>query len=1120
MIAATDFRLYHSSALDVLAALMAEELRRPVAGRGLLEPDVILIPQPAMRRWLQATLAEKFGVAANLKFLAPGEFVQQALDANLGASNTDLDAEALCWRLHAALGDVELLSRPALASIAAHLRDGDAGKRWALAEELARVYTRYSAWRRDWLLRWDDGADPDDPQAILWRAVTHGRTHRARRIGEYLARFSDGDGRPEGLPARLFVFAALNISPDVLRVLASQARIGTLHFYLPNPTREYWGDLQSRQMQGPDENPLLRDWGAAGRDFVALLEGYEVVHPSLDIKAHPDPAPADPQQPCSLLRQMQSDLLHRRAPPVQAQRAAVDRSDCSLQFHACHTRLRELQVLHDRLRVLLDPTLPEGRSFDPPLQPREIAVLAPDIDLYAPYLDAVFGGAGEHGREGRIPYTLADSSPLQCEPLAEVFLRLLALPVSRFGLEDVLDLLASPALAEAFDVGPEDIERLRSWLHAAGARWGLDAEHRDRSGAPRETAYTWQFALDRLLLGHASDSEALIGGVAPWTDLEGGVLTAMDALLRLLRVLARHEARFRVPMPPAQWRDLLQALLSVLLPRPPRDRAAARSLERLRTLIVEFADQAERAGVDEAVPFELVRTCFTARLNEADTRAPLLTGGVSVARMVPMRLLPFRVVCLLGMNEGEFPRSDPAAGLNRLTAELGTERRRPGDRSIREDDRFLFLQLFAAAQEVLYLSWIGKDPRDGSDREPSTLVTELLAAAAACHMPPVSGESPVAQQLVLQHPLQPFSAAAFGDGKDPRRFSCRDDWRGAALPAALRTPLPAWLPRDVSLPESGEAEQVLSLTALRQFFRAPAEQFLRQRLHLRLPILEDVLDDIEPLQLPDSALEQHGLKSALFDALVAGHAWSDILATLRARGLLPAGPMGEQVLEALRSEIGPYVDVFLNWQGGAVPTDVALDVDIDGLRLQSHLREVYPHGAVRMRFGKPSGNSVLRNGMDWLLLGAAGVDLGLVEIEEREGVGIAAFPRTPCDRERAIDALRLLLALRRDGLRTPLAFAPYSSWALYESRENPARGLKHAARKWNGGSWDKGFAEGSEAGSRLALRGRDWFTQREEAAEFARVAGLVFGALTLAQPEPIVIDGVSLPESDETEGAE
>src|SRR5690606_10100436 len=203
----------------------------------------------------------------------------------------------------------------------------------------------------------------------------------------------------------------------------------------------------------------------------------------------------------------------------------------------------------------------------------------------------------------------------------------------------------------------------------------------------------------------------------------------------------------------------------------------------------------------------IVRAHFTAALSEADTRAPLLTGGVSIARMVPMRLLPFRVICLLGMDDCEFPRRDPAGGLDRLAADLAGGRRMRGDRSTRDDDRFLFLQLFAAAQDVFYASYQGADPRDGSAREPSVLVADLIAAADAQHVP----QAKAGEALVVRHPLQPFAPAAFGGDGEPRRFSYHAQWWPAASqPAQTRVALPAWFGDAALAPVDAETGAALS----------------------------------------------------------------------------------------------------------------------------------------------------------------------------------------------------------------------------------------------------------------------------------------------------------------------
>lgn len=1119
----SDFRLYHSNALDVLAALLADTLRQPAPGQPLLAPDIVLIPQMAMRRWLQATLAQAHGIAANLEFLTPGEFVRRALDANPAATEApgdagDFDAAALRWRLYDVLARPERLRDPALASVRGYLGEGagaDPLKPWSLAGELAAVFEKYQAWRRDWLLAWEAGQAPRDAQAELWRRIAGGHRHRARRIDDYLMRFAHHDApAPQGLPSRLFAFATLNVSPDVLRVIATQARAGTLHFYLPTPTRKYWGDLATlaerlRDAQADpfqaedDDNPLLQAWGAAGRDFMAVLGGYDVVHPSGEIAAYADPetAPAAAAARDSLLQRLHRDLLHRRAPPALPWRDRVDTGDPSVQVHACHTRLREVQVLHDQLRGLL-----EDARFDPPLQPREIAVLAPDIDPYAPHVAAVFGGLA--GQPGFIPYALADVSPLAAEPLAEVFLRLLALPVSRFGLNEILDLLATPAIAAQAGLEPGDLDRLHHWLHAAGARWGLDAAHRQRHDAPADDAWTWRFALDRLLLGHASGDDDEIAGVAPYSDIEGGALAALDALIGLLRVLARHERTLATALTPAQWRERLLGLLQALLPQRPRDAADQRTLDRLRQLLDAFAADARHAGFDGVVPAEVVRAHFQAALAATDTRAPLLGGGVSLGRMVPQRLIPFRVICLLGMNDGDYPRRDPAGSLNRLAAELGAGTRRRGDRSLRDDDRFLFLQLFSAAAAVFYVSYLGADPRDGSVREPSIVVAELLDVAARYHANPEAAR----KALVLAQPLQPFAPAAFGgsdaDGiaGEPRRFSYRGEWRAAAVAGNVARHAPgAWLA--APLPAPDVAETLLPLAELRAFLRDPPGMFLRQRLGLRLPDAAAAAADVEPLVLPARGLRRQQLQQAVFDALVADQEGDGAVdparlhARLRARALLPSGPLGRRQLDTLLADVRPYAAAFAGWRTGEAQSR-SVDLDLGDVRLQGRIDGVYATGLARFRFDALHGPAQIAHGLDWLVLSALGDARPLVQFADIDGrPGPHLRPALAPAQARA--ALRTLVGLRRYGLRDALPFLPRAGWLYWRQRDDgdgdDLRGWAKAEAQWRGGA--RSWGEAGTPGARLALRGRDPFADDALGEEFRTIARSLFDAVVLGQGE-------------------
>lgn len=1103
MAAAPDFRLYHSNSLEILAGLMAEELRRPAPAQGLLEPDVVLIPQPSMRRWLQATLAQAHGIAANIVFLTPGEFVAHALDSNVEGRADDLDVEAMRWRLHALLSDTQVLRDPALRPLRGYLQAGideiDALKAWSLAGELASTFDKYGAWRRDWLLAWDDGAAPRDPQAALWRRLAAGRPHRARRIARYLERFgADGDAAPAGMPARLFAFATMGISPDVLRVIASAARAGTLHFYLPSPTRPYWGDvrtLPARLALGDaaafgddvdaDDNPLLQAWGAAGRDFMAVLGGYEIVHPSFELPVYDDPEERGDDIPAgeTLLARMKRDLLQRRPPPAEAWRQALALDDPSLQVHACHTRLREVQVLHDQLRALL-----EDPRFDPPLQPRDIAVLSPDIDPYVPYVEAVFGGV--HGTRDFIPYTIADTSPLASEPLAEVFSRLLALPVSRLGLNEVLDLLATPAIAHHAGLDALSLERLREWLEDAGARWGLDGAHRARHGAPEDTLYTWQFALDRLLLGHATGSDALLGDVAGAPHLEGGDIAALDVLVGLLNVLRRYERALSNALTPEQWRERLLGLLAAVLPERPRDVSDERALDRLRALIGEFAEGARRAGVVTPIEPDVVRAHFDALLAQPDTRAPLMTGGVSFGRMVPMRLLPFRAICVLGLNDGEFPRRDPAGGLNQIVRELDGAQRRRGDRSLRDDDRFLFLQLFASANDVFYLSYLGCDPRDGSMREPSVLVGELLDVAAAYH----ADAKATRARFVVRHPLQPFSAEAFGadgEGVDPRRFSYRSEWQAAAgTSPARRREHPPWVTAALPPPDPPALE--VGLDELARFLRHPPQEFLRQRLQLRLPEVGVPVQDVEPLALAWRMRDD--LRSKVFDALVAQRTLQ-LDRRLRAQGLLPPGVLGLRLLDAIVEEIEPLAREFAGWCGDAEAEVHAFELDVDGRRLHGRLAPLHAHGLARLRFGSLHGPAQIAHGLDWLIACALGRATPLLQFVLQDGRA-DVIERAPVDAARAREVLAALLRLRDDGIREPLPFGAYAGWLWYDGQDE--RALDKARDKW----FDThGWAEGLTPAARLALRGRDPFAREESIARFQSIARRVFDAVQQARAE-------------------
>jgi exodeoxyribonuclease V gamma subunit len=412
----------------------------------------------------------------------------------------------------------------------------------------------------------------------------------------------------------------------------------------------------------------------------------------------------------------------------------------------------------------------------------------------------------------------------------------------------------------------------------------------------------------------------------------------------------------------------------------------------------------------------------------------------------------------------------------------------------------------------------------GSAREPSTVVSELLAAAAAYH---ASGD---ADALVLRHPLQPFAPAAFGSG-DRRRFSYRAHWHPAAgRLSGMRAPLAPWMDAATVLapPPDAEVETELSLDALRRFLMAPAEQFLRQRLGLRLPELEDAGEDVEALRAPGRGLARSQLQRAVFDALLAGDGGDALQAALRARGLLPSGPLGRRALAEVMQEVLPYAECFAAWRGDAraQARAIPLEVAIDGLRLHGRIADAWPQGIARLRFGAPNGPSVLRNGLDWLFASAAGEALAFFEFHADKERGVGPHQRPPLDPAQARDALRVLVGLHAKGLRQPLPFAPRSAWLYYSAANaergtraaNAKRGIEAARDQWQGG--DRQWAEGGEPALALALRARDPFGDRDALREFVATAQSVFAAVTSGlpnapEPDEAAIAGAPLDGDDD-----
>lgn len=1095
---AAGFHLVSSNRLEALAGHLAARLAEPAGEHAPLWPDTILVPQPTLRRWLQAWLARRLGIAANLRFLTPSEFTWTLLRAGHAGlpAESPWDGARLRWRLYALLG------HDAPAEVAAHLSRAPAGDgaqalaRWRLAESLAATFDRYQAYRRQWLEDWQAGDAPHDWQAVLWRRLLADGAGppRSRLLGDWLRRHDGTGAPPPGLPPRLSAFGTVHVSPDVLRLLAVCAQHAAVDLYRPSPCAEYWGDIEALRTvlrrdgaqalpaaldAAQHDNPLLQAWGTAGRDFDAQLFAYDLVQPDRETDLSVEP-PRD-----TLLHALQADVFARRAPQHLP---APHMHDVSLQVHACHSRLREVEVLHDRLRAMLDPDTDAGQRFDPPLQPSQVAVLAPNIGDYLPLVRAVFGGVPADDPL-HIPYTLSDRPQAQAHPLVGLFLSLPGLRDARRTVSEVRDLLAVPQVMAAHELGEADLDRIVDWCAAAGIAWGEDELQREALGLGRWREHSFAFGLDRLLLGYAlgEDGQDLHDAagqtIAPCPAPEGADAERLDALVLLLSRLHRLSRWLQHPHPAQAWRERLAAEFNVLLPARARDDAEQQARRIVLDALDAFATQAADAG---ALPVEVVAAALGDALQAPSPHQPFLGGGVTFAGMVPLRTVPFRAICLLGMDAEAFPRREPPGDINRIAAEAAQGTRQPGDRSVRADDRFLFLQLLAAAGDAFHVSYGGRDARDGSVREPSALVSELLDVAQR-YLP--DGEDAHAL-LRVEHPLQPFSPQAFGAG-DGRRFSYRAQWRQPARAGALAAVAP-FVAAPLPAPAAGDV-QALSLDELQGLLRNPARAFLRGRLDLALPWRDDAAgDDREPQG--EDALARHRVRAAL---LAQPH--DD--PALRARGLLPPGHEGAALAAGVRDGAMHLRAHAAEYLGTAAPRGVDARIALPGLSLDARLPGVHGTRRAVLLASRFKGKHWLRAVVDHLVLASALGEDAQTRIfhlqENRDGTEEVATRDLPTlAAGEATRRLADLAALWHEARLRPLPFAPDAAWAYVEALDDGD--APHAAWKKAHAVFDhrNGYGDANDPWFALAFRPHGLMADRDSDAGrgFAVLARRIFGA--------------------------
>lgn len=978
-----------------------------------------------------------------------------------------------------------------------HLAGDDADWRLVqLAHRIADVFDQYVTYRPDWIARFESTDEPaaipdfDGPDAAwqmrLFRALVEdlGPGHMANRAADFLeaigrppawrrggavARPVRPSSSPRGalmartprrsrealaerircrFPDAIEIFAISTLPPLHLEVVRGLATLVDVRLSILAPSRAWYSELWRELREGDTGTAtpiaaLLSGLGRLGADFQkTIVEGASPDGGEEDRFVVPDAGSAAP----SLLARLQARLLDLDEGELDEAARLVARDDDSLRLHLCHGPRRELEVV---LGLLRDAFL-----RDDSLRPEDVIVMAPDIDAIAADVEAVFGADADADGQGGLPFRVADRGAYRRSPVAEAFRRLLALIGTRMARSAVFDWLAQADVAARFGLDEAGVDALSDWAERAGYRFGLDEAQRASIALPPERGHTLAGSLDRLVLAHAlGETRDVVAGLAP-IGLDAFAEPAwIGAIGEVESLLAEATRESRKPRPVAEWTRWLGDLLARSV-----DRRDANSHEHVAILAVleRIRSAAQSVGFTSELDFEAIRERVVGVLEQAPAPQAFLAGGITFCQLVPLRAIPFRVVVVTGLVDGQFPRSHAALGFDGIARAP-----RAGDRRLRDDDRHLFLEAILSARDRLILTVPARDLRDGELRPPSIVVSELLDAIEATFRLE-GGEAEAGKalrkELVVEHPLQATSPRYFERDRDPRLVSRSvRAFRGAearrAVEAAESIVARRFLPRGgLSVVDRGV--EPLALDELIERVLRSTRFFARTVLGLRLPRPDAVASDLDPVEL--DALEGSALGRGLFDALSAGESLEQARARMRASPLLPEGEAGDWLAGPVVDEVRTIAAIAARHRAGERLPDRAFELAVPraeggATMLVGTLDALWPGARVEADYARIGGR---RDAALWIR------HLVLCALAQRDGTlpTTSVFVGRPLSKRkeeatkrvvtlaRVADPLALLapiVAWSTDADEAPLPLFARSAWDYAEAAAKP--GAEEAA---------------------------------------------------------------------------
>ncbi|MEI6858242.1 MAG: exodeoxyribonuclease V subunit gamma [Shewanella sp.] len=1117
--------LVQSNRMEALSAQLAKELQTPTAGMPVLMPEHILVQSPGMSTWLRLEIAKKNKIAAALEFPLPSSFIWQLchiLLPNVPKENA-FTKSAMTWKLMELLP--RLLQLEEFVPLKNYLKAGTEAdesplKLFQLCGQIADIFDQYLVYRPDWISAWEANELTLPPrgeklsqaqawQPILWRALIKfnnqdlgkSQYHRANLHQSLFDALDNLDTSLEGLPRRLFVFGISSMAPQTLDVLYHLGkRIDVIMLNL-SPCQHYWGDIvdprlrarmaleyadkQKLEQDWEDKlevgNPLLANNGKMGRELLDLILELPEEHADFNFECYQDPGVDN------LLNGIQHDILElstrdRSLGPDASLYLTLDgrrtlvKTDDSLTLRSCHSPLREIETLHDHLLDMLSRTPNDPNN---PLLARDIVIMLPDVAAYAPYIDAVF--SAKHGAH-YIPYAIADRGATQESPLINSFLHILSINQSRFGLTDILGILEVPAVLRRFDLDNEALTLIRHWLEQAGVRWGRDETSRTAQSLPAFDKNSWAFGIKRLILGYAfSDDAPLYLDTLLVTGIEGQSAQALGKLLNFIETLDVYQHLFGQTCP---IEDRMIQLANIVEDFYDVDDEERVQLQAIREAINKLKTELLDAGQVTPLNTQVLHNWFSSTLSESRVGQRYLAGSVNFCTLMPMRSIPFKLVCLVGMNDGIYPRVQHPVGFD-LVAQFAA---RKGDRSRRLDDRYLFLEAILSAREQLYISYIGYSERDNSARIPSMLVSELVEYCQLCYLPEAfeaealnqgpnnkpdipAIEKAIHQQLLIEQPLQPFDERLYlnlniedtSDNQIKRSYSAQ--WCPSQISEGNDINLDQhFIDTGFKITQAIETSELaalddneLEVSALIRFFRNPAQYFFNRSLKVDLSLNIQADDNDEPFSL--NPLQRYKLQARLLDNAISQKLEAPdeiLLQRLKASGELPLRPFDDLLLNQYLHDIQPLIGRTVYLQGdnqSSMDMKVAF-TQADGVSepiiLVGRIDDLCTKGLVNYRPGTANGRDLIRVYIRHLCICAMGLKADINKLPHISYLlDIGHFHAfnfiTPLQ---AKAQLSQWLVYFQSGQTHPLMFMPRTALAYVEAEGDHYDKLLEAQNLW------------------------------------------------------------------------